>query len=128
MAVFDIALRVSHSVAQREVQFIVTETMMTIEVPLLNRIRLGDDLAAGFPPTLQKINNPDLRALLAQIDPTPDSTRGSGADFWGDLPDRMHFITDLFRCYQLDQDLFEPPFTPDQTAALKEGRLPAGRL
>ena len=113
---------------QREAQYIITETMMTIELPRHNRLRLGDDLASGFPPLLKKIANPDLLALLAQIDPTPDSTRESGADLWGDLPDRLHFIADMFRCYQTSTEVFEPPFLAGQTAALKEGRLPVGEL
>ena len=122
------ALKAVHAVAQREAQYIITETMMTIGLPPPNRLRLGDDLAAGFPPLLEHIVHPELLALLARIDPTPDSTRGSGAEYWGDLPDRMHFITDMFRCYELSAPLFEPPFTPEQTTTLKEGRLPAGRL
>ena len=114
--------------AQREAQFIITETMMMIEMPHFNRIRLGDDLAARFPPILRQVTHPDLLALLAQIDPTPDSTIQSGAQLWGDLPDRLHFIADLFRCYQVDPRIFDPPFTDDQVAEIKRGRLPPGRL
>ena len=114
--------------AQREAQFIITETMMMIEMPHFNRIRLGDDLAARFPPILRQVTHPDLQALLAQIDPTPDSTAQSGALLWGDLPDRLHFIADLFRCYQMDARILEPPFTGDQVAEFKSGRLPPGRL
>jgi len=66
--------------------------------------------------------------LLEQIDPTPDNLHGSGAVDWANLPDRLHFIADLFRCYQESPDLFEPPFTPDQVAVLKAGGLPGGDL
>jgi hypothetical protein len=125
---FDDAVQVYANGAQRQAQLIVTETMMTIELPRHKRLRLGDDLAEAFPAILQQIDNPELRALLRQIDPTPDSTRESGTQYWGDLPDRLHFIADLFRCYQTDQVLFEPPFSADQTAALKAGHIPAGRL
>ncbi|TVL99981.1 MAG: hypothetical protein CV087_15775 [Candidatus Brocadia sp. WS118] len=45
-----------------------------------------------------------------------------------DLPDRLHFIIDLFRCYQELKDLFEPPFTAEQVTAIKNGHLPDGRL
>jgi len=121
-------LAVYLAAAQREAQFIITETMMMIEMPNFNRIRLGDDLVARFPPILRKVTLPDLQALLAQIDPTPDSTIHSGAQLWGDLPDRLHFIADLFRCYQVDTRLLEPPFTDDQVVELKSGRLPPGRL
>lgn len=105
--------------AQRQTQFLVTESMMTIELPPNTLLGLGDDLTTGFPPILQHIDNPDLRALLAKIDPTPDSLKDTGAQYWGDLPDRLHFIVDMFRSYQTAEVLFEPPFSPDQTAALK---------
>lgn len=114
--------------ARRQAQFLVTRTMMSIEVPPGRRLRLGEDLAQPFPASLQHIADPDLAALLARIDPTPDSTSASGAVYWGDLPDRLHFIADLFRAFQTDPELFSPPFTPDQVAALRAGRLPTGRL
>jgi hypothetical protein len=66
--------------------------------------------------------------LLARVDPTPDSTTGTGALDWGRLPDRMHFIADLFRAHHLDAALFEPPFNPEQVAAIRAGRVPEGRL
>jgi len=102
--------------------------MMTIRFPPDRVVKLGDDLRAGFPERLRQIVDPDLRLLLAQIDPTPDSVGGSGAVDWADLPDRLHFIADLFRCFQETPDLFDAPFTPEQTAALKAGRMPDGRL
>ena len=114
--------------AQRLTQAIITETMMAIEMPGGHRLRLGDDLGLSFPPILGHLADPELLALLEQIDPTPDSPAGSGAEYWGDLPDRMHFIADMFRCYQLSETLFEPPFTQEQTAAIQVGRLPEGRL
>ena len=128
LTAFDQAVAATYQVAQREAQHIITETMMTIEMPLNNRLRLGGDLSISFPVVLQHISNPDLQALLAKIDPTPDSTRQSGAEYWGDLPDRMHFIADMFRCYQVSPEIFEPTFTPDQTSALIDGCLPSGKL
>jgi hypothetical protein len=77
---------------------------------------------------LKQITLPDLQTLLARIDSTPDSTRDTGAVDWSALPDRLHYIVDLFRCYHEAADLFEPPFTAEQVAALKVGRLPEGRL
>lgn len=114
--------------AQRQAQFIVTETMMSLELPEHARLRLGEDLPAAFPPMLAHIANPELGVLLAQFDPTPDSTLDSGAVYWGDLPDRLHFIIDLFRCYHTSLQLFNPPFTPEQVASIKEGHLPPGQL
>jgi hypothetical protein len=107
---------------------IITEHMMTIGLSHSIRLRLGEDLSAEFPSSLRQIADPDLQSLLAQVDPTPNSTRESGAVDWADLPDRIHFIADMFRCYQETQDLFEPPFAPDQVVALKAGQPPSGRL
>jgi hypothetical protein len=124
----DTAITAFLEILKREAQYITTETMMTITLPPHQRLRLGEDLKAKFPAILQQIANPELRALLSQIDPTPDSTVDSGADLWGDLPDRLHFIVDMFRCYQTTEELYEPPFLPGQTAALKDGHLPVGEL
>lgn len=111
---FDAVVEKYVAEAGRQAQFLVTETMMTIELPHNTRLRLGDDLAAKFPPILLQLNNTDLLELLAQIDPTPDSTRESGAEYWGDLPDRIHFIADMFRCYHLSPELLEPPSPPSE--------------
>ncbi len=61
--------------AQREAQLIVTKTMMTIELPHGNLLRLGRDLGADYPPELRQITNRDLLELLARIDPTTDSLK-----------------------------------------------------
>ena len=65
---------------------------------------------------------------MTPIDPTPDTTRGSGAADWSSLPDRLHYIIDLFRCYHEYADLLDPPFTAEQVTAFEAGRLPEGRL
>lgn len=114
--------------AQRVAHRAVTETMMTLGLPHGQTLRLGQDLSVAYPPMLRQITLPELLAMLAQFDPTPDSMRESGAVDWSDLPDRLHFIVDLFRGHHASAELFEPPFTAKQTAALKAGRLPEGRL
>jgi F0F1-type ATP synthase delta subunit len=116
------------SVARRQAQRMVTGLMMTIELPPHLLLHLGKDLRSAFPPDLLQIANPDLIALLHQIDPTPDDLKDSGAYDWGDLPDRIHFIADMFRCYQASADLFSAPFSAQQIAALQAGRLPSGPL
>jgi len=70
----------------------------------------------------------DLTALLSKIDPTPDSLAQNGATDWADLPERMHFIAELFRCYHFDPALYSDAFTPQQVTSMNEGKLPAGRL
>jgi hypothetical protein len=125
---FDAALDRLHSEAQRRARLVITEYMMTLGLPGGVRLRLGSDLPSGFPASLAQLALPDLLALLRQIDATPDSTTHTGAVDWSRLPDRLHFIADMFRCYQEKPVLFDPPFTPAQVAALKAGHLPKGTL
>ena len=125
---FDTAINRLAMAARQQAHRLITAAMMTIGLPHEVRLRLGEDLSRPFPASLQHITQPELRALLERIDPTPDSTLDSGAVDWGDLPDRIHFIADLFRCYHEAPDLFEPPFSSEQVTALKAGQLPAGQL
>jgi hypothetical protein len=106
----------------------ITDVMMTLSLPSGVQIGLGEDLRAGFPDSLREITNEDLRRLFLQHDPTPDSPLDSGTADWASLADRLHFIIDLFRCYQEDSELLEPPFTPAQVIDLNMGVRPAGRL
>jgi hypothetical protein len=124
----DIAINQLVATAQQQVRWLLTEHMLVLCFPHGVRLRLGDDLSARFPENLKRITNSDLRTFLEQIDPTPDSLRETGAVDWADLPDRVHFIVDLFRCYEETLDLMEPPFTPDQVTEVKAGRLPSGPL
>lgn len=113
---------------QRLGRLVITEHLMTLWLPGGRMLRLGQDLRAAFPQPLAHLTHPSLLALLRQVDPTPDSLHETGAQDWGRLPDRMHFIADLFRAYHLDETLFDPPFTADQVAAMRIGHLPTGRL
>lgn len=94
--------------ARQRVRLLLTDHLMELDLPN-RRLKLGDDLKATFPPVLQTLTYPELVALLAQIDPTPDSLRETGAVDWANLYDRLHFIADLFRCSQEDEDLFASP-------------------
>jgi hypothetical protein len=109
------------------IRAVVTAHLMTLHLPQ-GRVRLGTDLPGACPPDLLHPTDPELKALLDHVDPVPLGGTGSGAEDWGDLPQRMHFIAELFRSRQDDRSLFSPPFMPDQAAAIREGRLPAGRL
>jgi hypothetical protein len=122
------AIRSLHTASQILFRETITDVMMTITFPSGERLRLGQDLGIGFPDSLKRISNKDLRIFLAKHDPTPDSTADSGARDWANLPDRLHFIIDLFRCCQEKRDLFQAPFTPEQAEALHAGKLPTGRL
>jgi hypothetical protein len=113
---------------QRLGRTVITEYLMTLRLPGGQVLRLGQDLQAEFPPLLEHTTQPELQALLNKVDPTPDSLDETGAEDWGKLSDRMHFIADLFRAHHLDRTLYDPPFTADQVAAIKIGELPAGPL
>jgi hypothetical protein len=106
-------------------RLVITEHMMTLALAGDQYLRLGRDLRADYPPDLVKLANEDLLALLAQVDPTTDSIDATGATDWGRLADRLHFIVDLFRCYQESPLLFEPPFSAEQVEMIKAGRRPA---
>ena len=109
-------------------RLVITERMMTIALPNGEPLRLGQDLRANFAQTLERIANPQLLALLDQVDPTPNSMRGSGAEDWADFHNRMHFIADMFRAYHEQRRLFDAPFTDEQVIQIKAGRTPTGAL
>jgi hypothetical protein len=125
---FDAVLDALAEEARRQTQVIITEYLMAIGLSGTIRLRLGSDVVGEFPASLREIALPDLRLLLDHYDPTPDSLSGSGAVTWSNLPERLHFIIDMFRCYHETLDLFEPPFTEEQVTTLKAGRLPTGQL
>ena len=106
----------------------VTKHLMTLALPGGELLDLSDDLPATFPPLLAKLSDLELLAMLEIIDPTADSLAGTAARDWADLPDRMHYIADMFRCHALRGDLLDPPFTAEQVAALTAGRRPGGAL
>lgn len=124
----DVATQSLHASASALFRHTITEVMMTIALPGGIILRLGQDLGSSFPGSLQHITDPDLDHFLKEHDPTPDSTLDSGALDWGSLPDRLHFIIDFFRCCQENEDLFQPPFSPEQVQDFNAGRLPSGRL
>lgn len=113
---------------QEAVRRVLTHHLMTLTLPPATRLSLGRDLPATYPEVLKQLHEPDLLALLRQIDPTPDSLEQSGATDWANLPERLHFIAELFRCYHLAGDLLCDAFTKEQVAEMKAGRLPVGEL
>ena len=114
--------------ARHFIRLFMTKHLMELGFPKNLHLRLGRDLGARFPDSLTRLANADLIAQLKKIDPTPDSLSETGAIDWADLPDRLHFIADLFRGYQETTELLAPPFQPEQVVALKAGRRPEGAL
>ena len=113
---------------QALVRRVLTRHLMSIDLGAAVHLRLGEDLSADFPPSLREIVLPELRQLLDRIDPTRDDPRESGAVDWADLDDRVHFIAEMFRCFQESPFLFDPPFTPAQLQRLDAGERPPDPL
>ncbi|GAA0331869.1 hypothetical protein NE235_20455 [Actinoallomurus spadix] len=91
--------------------------------------RLGADVGRAtpvgvFPPDLAQLSSIELKALLYDLDRTPNAVLGSAADDWAELGNRMNFVADLFRVWQQTADLFQPPFSRDQAEAIRAGSLP----
>lgn len=124
----DVRLNNFITAAQKKVRLLLTKNMMVLYFPEGKYLKLGEDLKATFPKSLQELNNPDLQLLLQQVDPTQNSIQASGAIDWADLPDRLHYIVDLFRCHQETSDLLESPFSEEQIIMIKEGKIPMGEL
>lgn len=109
-----------------------TELLMTLQLPG-RTLRLGRDLQTwgggrSYPRALERIDNPQLRAILEQYDENPDSLEGSGTQRWDHLPDRMNYILELFRIHQQDATLYQAPFTDAQTPLLYQNQVPQGPL
>ncbi|MBO9613362.1 MAG: hypothetical protein J7619_11730 [Dyadobacter sp.] len=124
----DVAIDLLMTRLQSIVREQLTAHLMTLTIPPDLHLSLGKDLNKSYPAALLHLSCTDLTALLSKIDPTPDSLAQSGAIDWADLPDRMHFIAELFRCYHLDPALYTDAFTPQQIQSMKAGKLPEGRL
>lgn len=124
----DLALTHLLTTLQKQLRALLTEYMMVLWIPPGIWLRLGSDLTAEFPESLRQLTHAELCAMMGQMDPTPDSVLESGASDWADLPDRIHFIADLFRCYEETAALLEPPFTPEQVTLIKQGTLPPAPL
>lgn len=123
----DVAIDALVAAVQRRIRVVLTEMLMTLRLPGAT-LHLGRDVAGTFPPELREISLPQLQSLLATVDLTPNATVGSGATDWANLPERMHFITDMFRCWHARAELFSAPYSPSQIAAMHDGRRPEGDL
>ncbi|HEU4450530.1 MAG TPA: hypothetical protein VFR63_11210 [Gaiellaceae bacterium] len=105
----------------------ITHCLMTLSLP--GRVlALGRDLADAFPEGLREPRDAELLELLSRFEPAPPAVDDCAVRDWADLRERMHYIAHLFRVFHEAQDLFRPPFTPEQVRALGAGRIPAGDL
>jgi hypothetical protein len=76
-----------------------------------------------FPDDLDLVGDPTLQALLTRYDLSEGRAKGRRVRDWTSYDDRMSYIANLFRSRQQHAPLFTPPFPPDVTKALLEGRL-----
>ncbi|MEM9493241.1 MAG: hypothetical protein AAGC55_29090, partial [Myxococcota bacterium] len=128
---------------QQEWQGIATSWFMHLQLPDTdirdkivsgrNNIRVGHDALPrcehrDFPVELTKLDNIELKALLYDLDRSPDRLDDSAAENWCNLGDRMNYLVDLFRTRQQDQRLFRQPFTDQQISSLRDGKVPDGPL
>ncbi|MBN2045568.1 MAG: hypothetical protein JW757_11150 [Anaerolineales bacterium] len=109
----------------------ITHMWMTYALPG-NEIRLGQDVrlpqACEFPDGLVTLDNPRTLAIVSKFDRDLTSLRGSAAENWASLDDRMTFLADFFRSHQRYQPLFAPPFSGQQVKAILAGQIPNGPL
>ena len=73
-------------------------------------------------------NNQSCLEIIGRFDIGLETLSGSGADNWGSLDDRMRFIIPFFRSYQREMRLLSPPLSDSQTAPIKAGHFPGGKL
>jgi hypothetical protein len=102
---------------------VITSSFMVLTLP-----GAALSLARHLDIPLVAATNPDLVALITRFEPLPPAPDDCGAHDWSDLHQRMHYISHLFRAYDLDSQLGDPPFTPAQVELIQAGRLPDGAL
>jgi hypothetical protein len=113
--------------ASRVAREVITESLMVLSLPW-RVLALSRHLDDAYPEALRDIANAELIELLARFEPQPPAPDLCGVRDWSDLHQRMHFIVHLFCAFQLREDLFRAPFTPEQVASFRRGIVPEGEL
>jgi hypothetical protein len=116
---------------QREVTEI-SATVITLCVMVLTLpgavLALGRNLDASLPEILRTLENTELEELVARFEAKPPAVDDCGARDWAELPQRMHYISHLFRSYHERAELGDAPFTPEQVERFRAGVVPDGEL
>ena len=105
----------------------ITDSLMVLRLPT-KELALGRHLADAYPDVLDEPADAELIGLLAQFEPVAPALDDCGARDWSDLHQRMHYIVHLFRVFHLTEELFRPPFTPEQVESFSRGVVPDGEL
>jgi hypothetical protein len=127
-ALLDARLRPYRSAVELGWLQIATSYLMTLELPS-GTLWLGHDLPNDpgqpvFPADLAVLQDAELIRIFRVYHADGVNAHGSGASDWSNLSERMRYILELFRSRQQDQRLFEPPFDPATTAAIRNGIVP----
>ena len=104
---------------------ITTECLMELKLPGGIVLGLGRDIEAPFPPSVREPDLPELVDLLARLNAAFPKI---GPDDWGNLGQRMKYISHVFRSFHEYTELFQPPFTSHQVLLIDGGLIPDGDL
>jgi hypothetical protein len=125
----DVVLHLGEDVPAPRGEPLFPSELATIDLPSLRRMLLQYDALTpgerrgGLVGILKK----DAVELLGRAERDPRAA-GSAATDWARLSERMRYILALFRSRQRDPQLFSPPFSADQSAALAQGAPPSEPL
>jgi hypothetical protein len=106
---------------------VVTEAMMVLSLPGAV-LSLGRNLDVPVPALLAGEPRPFLAGFVHEYDPCPPGGIACAATDWCNLHQRMHYITHLFRAYAETASLFARPFTKEQVATFRAGKIPGGDM
>ena len=122
----DGVLHLSHPIPKDPYQPTMPEALVTIADPDLAKVldKYGALNVKLSQSTLGWLSD-RLNSLFGWPPRGPDTLADVGAVDWTVFEQRMRFILTLFRMRQQDPHLRMQPFTPDQHAAIVDGRIPA---
>ncbi len=109
---------------------LMTELLGIVETPD-GTLRLDHDVPPlpgepFVPSDLEPIVVDALTDLLGRFDKADQRGRGSRAEDWVNLGDRMNFISNFFVTRHHRRELFEPPLSPEHLAEIEADRAPVG--
>jgi hypothetical protein len=117
------AQRVASAIARE----IITQSFMVLSLP--GRVlALQAHLDDPYPEPLREPGNRELNELLALFEPVSPAADDCGVQDWSNLEQRMHYIVHLFRALHANEDLGQPPFTPEQVSRFRHGLVPDGEI
>ncbi len=115
--------------ARRLARQTITEHMMTLRLSEDQAALCGPGSAGQLPARPSSRSTiPTCKPYCSRSIPPPTAYAAQARTIGANLPDRLHFIADMFRAYEEDGGLLGPPFTLEQVMKLKAGQRPAGRL